>query len=513
MHGVQTEILLRVCATDRWQRVMAGAVAVAFLCTNVVVVPSAAAAAMTTSAGSLAVPEVDEDKVKDASPPISAGWAQHGATRGAFAVDDNLDGQDALMSREGGNSQGYPLLSLPGYEPGKVGNPSATVPVQGTVLGHTPGEFRVSSNGSAQYSIPLPVPPGRGGFQPSVAIEYHSGGGNSPLGVGFSVSAASAIARCAATLAEDHAVRGVKLDQYDRFCLGGRKLVAVKGVYGAHGTEYRTLPDTQVRVVSYGGTPATGPSHFVGNLPNGQTQHYGRDPWNHEDVSAVRVGAELVNVSWPLLMAEDGAKNPIAYRYEKRTSNNGSELERVLASIYYGGFTGGAADRHVQFSYQSRPDPSFGFQHGSAREATQRLYAIRTFVKGYTVEGAWKRARSYDLAYENNGITRRSKLVSITECGVDAQACLQPTTFKWAPGNDTYSGSYAQTFPLPADKDTMLVTADFDGDGKTDVAYPALTKWKFVYANADLYNPYSSAIDATGGEPSDCRDPLDRLLD
>ena len=59
------------------------------------------------------------------------------------------------------------------------------------------------SGGQASYSIPIMVPPGRKGMQPSVSLNYSSLGGNGVAGVGWSLNAGSAISRCAATVAQD----------------------------------------------------------------------------------------------------------------------------------------------------------------------------------------------------------------------------------------------------------------------------------------------------------------------
>jgi len=71
-------------------------------------------------------------------------------------------------------------------------------PTSKLVTGSLPGSSDVSSDGEAHYSLPLWVPPGRAGMQPSLALEYRSRGGNGPLGVGWALTGLSQITRCPA---------------------------------------------------------------------------------------------------------------------------------------------------------------------------------------------------------------------------------------------------------------------------------------------------------------------------
>ncbi|MBI5488515.1 MAG: hypothetical protein HY905_14375 [Deltaproteobacteria bacterium] len=45
------------------------------------------------------------------------------------------------------------------------------------------------NTGTATFSIPIALPPGRAGAQPSLAITYSSSGGNGPLGIGWDLAA------------------------------------------------------------------------------------------------------------------------------------------------------------------------------------------------------------------------------------------------------------------------------------------------------------------------------------
>src|SRR5689334_19726836 len=41
--------------------------------------------------------------------------------------------------------------------------------------------------GSGSMSVPIEVPPGRGGLQPSVSLVYSTGSGNGPFGLGWAL--------------------------------------------------------------------------------------------------------------------------------------------------------------------------------------------------------------------------------------------------------------------------------------------------------------------------------------
>jgi hypothetical protein len=41
--------------------------------------------------------------------------------------------------------------------------------------------------GTANLTVPLSVPPGRGGFEPQLAPAYSAGNGNGPFGVGWAL--------------------------------------------------------------------------------------------------------------------------------------------------------------------------------------------------------------------------------------------------------------------------------------------------------------------------------------
>lgn len=70
--------------------------------------------------------------------------------------------------------------------------PSISLPKGGGALKSIDEKFQVNSaNGTAGFSIPLPLSPGRNNFSPSLSLSYNSGAGNSIFGLGWAVGTTS----------------------------------------------------------------------------------------------------------------------------------------------------------------------------------------------------------------------------------------------------------------------------------------------------------------------------------
>jgi RHS repeat-associated protein len=70
--------------------------------------------------------------------------------------------------------------------------PQISLPKGGGALKGIDEKFSVNPvNGTAGFSIPVPVTPGRNGFQPALSVSYNSGSGNSPYGLGWNIDYAS----------------------------------------------------------------------------------------------------------------------------------------------------------------------------------------------------------------------------------------------------------------------------------------------------------------------------------
>ena len=288
------------------------------------------------------------------------------------------------------------------------------------IPGLTPGEFSVDESGGANYQLPLAVPPGTAGMQPSLSLSYSSNSGNGVIGKGWTLGGLSVITRCPATKIQDGFIDGIDFDDNDRLCIDGQRLIAINGTYGANNTEYRTEHDAFTKVISYD-TDATnqGPEYFIVNTKSGQILEYG----NTADSRIEAQGKPDVRL-WAVNKISDTVHNYLTIRYTE-TNADGSYTPQQIN--YTGNTTAGLSPyAKVEFEYEVRPDITTGYFAGSRVKTTQRLKNIKTYVDATLV-------RDYQLSYDKQGLINRSRLTQIQECESSGN-CFPATVFEWGLG-------------------------------------------------------------------------------
>ncbi|CCO61730.1 putative Rhs family protein fused with Integrin alpha N-terminal domain [Vibrio nigripulchritudo] len=281
------------------------------------------------------------------------------------------------------------------------------------------GDFNVSG-GQATYSLPIEVVPGRNGHQPTLAISYASDSPNGYLGMGWNLSGLSSITRCGKNLAKDGRWGGVRLNNDDRYCLDGQRLVAITGQDGGHLTEYRLENNGYSKIVSFKNHyHGHGPSHFKVWKKDGSVYEYGM-----EDTAQVNLPGQTHIYKWALNKITDHTKsNHIDFKYYE---NNSTGRHRINSINYMGG--------SVEFGYEDRSDKTSQYLVGSKLTRPQRLSKI--YVKNET--GGF--VRNYRLAYKDSSATSRSLLTSVHMCtGSEMTECSNAINFEWrdALNNDT----------------------------------------------------------------------------
>ncbi|BFM12486.1 hypothetical protein R50072_26390 [Simiduia litorea] len=374
------------------------------------------------------------------------------------------------------------------------------------------GQFRVSEQGAATYTLPIPIPSARGGLQPQVSISYSSGGSGGPLGIGFQLSAGSAVTRCPSTIAQDGQIKGVELTANDRFCLDGQRLVLISGSYGANGSLYRKELDDFSIITALGQAAGGGPIAFSVSTKSGDTHYYGavrqvlpsinlQDTAGNADAGDAkfsvvnRAGGDIA-LSWSIKGTVDAVGNFISYQY-------GLDLEKGeqwLASIASGGHLGSNSRPYVKatFQYEDLPKPRNGFIAGVAFSQSKLLNGIQIHQDDQFLDRHILSYSKSDVIEEQIYLTQIQRCVS-----EDLSDCSTPVVFEWnKPDQLTVNGtvqvyddetgvSLPYTIPtsnftpfsnpaatsVPNSNRYTAQAFDMTGDGKGDLIYVKNGTW------------------------------------
>jgi hypothetical protein len=375
------------------------------------------------------------------------------------------------------------------------------------------GQLAVGQDGQPGYQHPIAVPPGIAGMVPTIALAY-GGDGNGPVGHGWSLTGVSSIARCGANLATDGRIRGVDNTAADKLCLDGQRLIqtGATGVptafpqtddsAGGSGLlrEFRTERDSFARIRAYG-TGGGSPAYFKVWTKDGRVYEYGNNSNSTADAAVTAQGTGVIT-TWLVSRVSDRRGNYIDYQFQQRDGvawGSGTVAGTPIAGhdwslreIRYTGTPTQAPANKVVFSYDDLPALAPTGKPQARREAyvagskllnLQRLAQVQTFVNVNTTPLKVKTLR---LAYDSGAVTNRSRLTRLTECiGAAESACFPPETFDYAAdGSDVYQRNTAfavSTLATLTMQSTVVlrdnlrfsnygvITADFDGDGRTDI--------------------------------------------
>ncbi len=333
----------------------------------------------------------------------------------------------------GGRSGSTPL-TCPSYDATAVPAPLPPSRDTGTV-GTIPGSFSVTPAGQANYTMPLTLPPGRVGMQPQLSVGYDSSGGESYVGVGFSLGGLSSIRRCPWNIAQDGQIRPVKFDTKDKFCLDGLRLVPVASIGTAtpNTTEFRTFPDVFSKVIAHLDVQGNPDSFTVYNKA-GRILTYAGVPEGRA------MAANGVVASWWLTQELDRHDNGIDYHYTNDIDPvDGHTREIVPLRIDY-------ANR-ILFEWQTLPPAlvTTTYDFGLSMRRSRMLTRIQT------QEAQGQNVKQYNLQYIPGPSTHRMLLSRIEECTGDGSTCKPATTFQWGNFPFNYT-SQDLGLSIPADQ-------------------------------------------------------------
>lgn len=311
------------------------------------------------------------------------------------------------------------------------------------MVGTTNGSFNVNPVGGATYSIPLDLPPGVAGLQPSISINYNSLAGSGIAGYGWQINGLSVITRSPKTYYTDGTSVGVDLTTTDRFSLDGQRLRCTSGTYGSNGSQYRTENDVFSKVTCY--TGSYGPDKFEVKTKGGITCQYGYDSDADQTVDG-----HNETVSWYINKATDVYGNTMEYTYIKDNGFN------YIGEIIYGPNT-------VTFYYKERSDKKTTYLKGE--ELSQNLILDKIEIE-YNSNVVKKYEFKYN--YPSSNYIRHSVLNEIIEYGIGSSR-YNSTAFTYqSPDNVAFNQELYNTSHSYVTYKSKMVTGDYNGDGKAD---------------------------------------------
>jgi YD repeat-containing protein len=362
------------------------------------------------------------------------------------------------------------------------------------VLGAIPGWAQPFSP-----RIDIKIPPGTNGMQPTLALVYEPNAGNGLVGMGWSLTGLSAITRV-------NYGDGINFSGSDTYAHSD---VGVLIQQSGTPVTFRSKKESFIRFApsglhdcgdgpcSWTATDRTGTKYFYGTTVTGVTCTTSPSQGTPCDSQLWVQDFRGVKV-WALAAVQDRFGN-----YYKITYNSqgfdfliGQITPSVITYTLGPGGLGNDGYRTITFTYDDRPanalDVEKGFYSGRGywQVNTKRLHYITvTSFRNIGGRTGWQSTteRRYELLYQNGiayGTTGRSELISVQEQNPPFTP-MPAETFDWQQGGSqvfwpkpwgTNQGSPGE-FP----SQTKYLTGDFDGDGKTDVAY--------AYAH---YNPSTS---------------------
>lgn len=302
--------------------------------------------------------------------------------------------------------------------------------------------------GTGNFSIPITLPAGRNGLQPQLSLDYSTGNGNGPFGLGWTVNVPGVARKTSDGIP-------IYADDSDVFLLSGAEdLVPVRHFEGA--TRYRPRTEGLFADIVYYRDDAN--SFWRVRTKDGLVSVYGTPASHGTDPAVVADPANPRKCfAWRLTRTEDPFGNRIEYEYERdRTAEGPRHFDQLyLKKVRYGDYAEGATSKFivtVQFDYELRPQDSFSqYRAGFEIRTRKRCSGIRT----HTHAGSDRLVRSYHLTYADERPELRTALPA------NGVSLLSTVTMTGHDGADTESlpaleVSYS-TFE-PVERDFIAIT-------------------------------------------------------
>ena len=357
------------------------------------------------------------------------------------------------------------------------------------VVGSLGGTIDVSVMGGAIYSIPIDLPAGINGMQPSLAITYNSQGGNGLMGWKWDLAGLSSITRTGRTRYHDGSVGGVTINaNNDRFLLDGQRLIKTQRQYNYD--EFKIEQDDNSRIRAY--HEFHNGYLYIGSFKvwkaDGTIVEYG----GTEDS---RIVAQEGNghgiVSWLVNKIIDRNGNAIQFFYDFNSQTGEYYIRQILYT--YNDALGIKPEFVVDFIYSKTniPDYTFKYLGGNIIQKKKCLEHIKISrndgsdpLEQYTfVYESEEHPISYDnfhhISYDS--VQMRHRLSKIYYRKGDE--AINPTRIRWTSNGDNSVLEHWDISDTAIYKNFPFV-GDFNADGYSDLVVVPFKGDTMYYGNS-----------------------------
>jgi len=315
--------------------------------------------------------------------------------------------------------------------------------------------------GRATTSVPIAMPPGRKGLQPSLALSYSSSSRNGWLGVGWMLDVG---------YIERSTKNGVpKYDSSDTYTFMFQGIAS--DLVNIGGNEYRAKDEGLFLKFLNNGV-----SGWEVKDKSGTTYFFGQTV-----ASQIESSGQVFR--WALDKVIDTNGNYLTLTYTK------DQNHLYPSRIDYTGHepTSAPPTNYVEFILEDRPDDEVNYRSGFAVTTAKRLKELKTYA---TVNGQPNQlTRKYVLSYTTSGRTGRSIISNAQQFGTDGTTSLPATQFTYQDsGSATYPNILSNIVPPPSVAGWNVRKANLDTGHET---------WGCAHPYSGL--PWGSPIQTTGG--------------
>ena len=346
------------------------------------------------------------------------------------------------------------------------------------------GDFDVSSLGAATYTVPIDVPAGVGGMQPSLSLVYSSQSSFGLAGQGFDLKGIGVITRGPKSVFYDGKSSGTTFKKDDAFFLNGDRLILVGSSKGID-VEYRLVSDPTTKVIVTWGDKIIRDGNVIGilpkDIPNWKVITKDGTEYTYNATLSSETGSKggaILQFAWYLSYVKDKLGNYMSIKYEQEN------YYLYPKSITYG----------KNINVTSTLENTVTIDYEDLNASGTSLSEHHKFALGNVVGDISRRVKSIvcksgnsvycEYLFNYNKIESKdlfrfySVLSSVTKKKGDEDVSIK---FKWQEDPKTFAMNaskvdikpyeFISKYPIEYETkgDRVYFTADLNGDGVSDI--------------------------------------------